>query len=131
MTKRKAIERALMALPLSNHRFYRDVLENLWIEARIGGLRARRDRIARTRQRAGEESEGQVSIWSEYSGSPEGREEYRKWEEYQKRMRFDNMTPQEAAGKIIAEHLGNVNLTNEDLHNRIAEACQHFYDKGH
>ena len=39
MTKRKAIEHALRALPLSNHRFYREVLENLWTEARIVGLR--------------------------------------------------------------------------------------------
>lgn len=39
MTKRKAIDRALRALPLSNHSFYREVLENLWTEARIAGLR--------------------------------------------------------------------------------------------
>lgn len=39
MTKRKAIDRALMALPLSNHRFYREVLENLWNDARVATLR--------------------------------------------------------------------------------------------
>lgn len=39
MTKKKAIDRTLRALPLSNHSFYREVLENLWTEARIVGLR--------------------------------------------------------------------------------------------
>ena len=39
MTRKKAIDRALLALPLSNHGFYREVLENLWTDARIAGVR--------------------------------------------------------------------------------------------